>query len=210
MVFHHGFDQGLQRVQIKAWLEQSAPFAINVMWVCIIAGPTIWMLNSSLGLTDMDKTLAASWAQAIVAIMSILATWLIARQESNRARGVERRADLAKCVAVLGALRHSLKIVSGELDNVQEKKVYLNELLADIEKSSYLLDSIDLLLLPDPDLASAVFESKYAIECLARKIKSYKQPYIARFSYQFGMSRACIEVLQAQIEACSVVVNKFS
>ena len=141
--------------------------------------------------------------------MAIGAAWSIASQQSKRAQEEARRSDLAKCEAVAGVLRHALRIATHE-PIANEGTVRVEELLDGIKKTIDSLDRLDVLLLPDPDLVAAIFESKYALERLVKKIRSYDKSFLILYSYQFGMARSCISILETQIEVCTTVISKYA
>lgn len=179
-------------------------------WMAALTAITFLILSVALSvifgwptLPDLGST-AAAWVQAVGAIASIWAAWSIARQQSKRVQADAKRADLAKCAAIAGLLRHALRVANHEPFG-NEGTVRSEQLLHGIRDSISALDRVDVLLLPDPDLANAVFESKYALERLANRINAQDRNVLMLLHYKLGVSRSCISTLEAQIKSCDVV-----
>lgn len=146
----------------------------------------------------------AAWVQAVGAVISIWAAWNIARQQSKRAQADSARADLAKCVAVAGVLRHALRAVDLEPAPGQGT-VKVSELLDGIEKSISSLERIDVLSLPNADLVTAVFEATYSLQRLRISIKNEDRNFLIHNYYYFNLSARSRSLLEAQIEVCENV-----
>lgn len=65
-------------------LQNSAPFAIRVLWVSFIAGPTFWLVSSAIKLVEMTSTEAASWVQAFGSIGAIVGAFAVANWQAQK------------------------------------------------------------------------------------------------------------------------------
>ncbi len=101
-------------MNLSGHLERSAPFAIKLMWVCLIAVPCIWQLYGALKLAGMSDSVSSSWAQAFGQNAAILgafyvASWQYRKQQSHTLEQQQQRrsamhavvqvaVDHAKCI----------------------------------------------------------------------------------------------------------------
>ncbi|WP_155741745.1 hypothetical protein [Pseudomonas putida] len=98
-------------MSLSGHLERSAPFAIKVMWVCLIAVPCIWQLYGALKLAGMSDSVASSWAQAFGQNAAILgafyvASWQYRKQQSHAVEQQQQRRSAMRAV-VESAVEHA-------------------------------------------------------------------------------------------------------
>lgn len=72
-----------QLVDFRKQLESSAPFAIGLLWVSFIAGPTFWLVLSAIKLSGIDSTVVASWVQAFGSIGAIIGAFAVANRQTR-------------------------------------------------------------------------------------------------------------------------------
>lgn len=71
-------------MDFRTQLENSAPFAIRVLWVCFIAGPVFWVVSSAMKLSEMSSSEVASWVQAFGSIGAIMGAFAVANWQSRK------------------------------------------------------------------------------------------------------------------------------
>lgn len=148
-----------------------------------------------------------AWVQAFGAMVSIWAAWVIARQQSKRAEVNARRADLAKCAAVVGVIGHSLRAVDLQ-PGPREGAINVAELIDRIDKSISSLERIDVLMLPDPDLVAAIFETMYSLQRLRIKVIAQDRKFLVHNHYCFSIAANCMATLEEQIKICEEVAAR--
>lgn len=95
-------------------LENSAPFAIRLLWLCLIVGPTFWLISSVIRFAGMTSSEAASWVQAIGSIGAIagacaVAIWQNHKQQVHREK--EKSDRLLSIYAVIeSSARHAISL----------------------------------------------------------------------------------------------------
>ncbi|WP_448176601.1 hypothetical protein [Pseudomonas putida] len=170
---------------------------------------TLYLITLAVRTYDLKSSDIAAWVQAIGALVSIWAVWSIARQESKRSELEARRADVAKCSAVVGVLRHAFRVVYHEPYG-NEGTVQVTELATDIGRMVDALDRLDVLMLPDDRLITAVFESKHVLERLQTKVRNYESSVYITEYYRRGAASMCLKVITAQLKACEAVIDELS
>jgi len=95
-------------------LKESAPFAIKIMWVVLIAGPTIWLVASAIKQIGPDSTVSAYWAQAIGSVGAVIGAFLIAnsqyRNQLRQSALKEKQKINAMHAVVAVAIEHAESI----------------------------------------------------------------------------------------------------
>lgn len=72
-------------MKFRDLLVDSAPFAIRTLWVCLIVGPTAWvLLSSGKAFLPGSSTELAAWVQAFGSIGAIVGAVFISRQQYQR------------------------------------------------------------------------------------------------------------------------------
>ncbi|WP_370683044.1 hypothetical protein AB9V60_13620 [Pseudomonas syringae pv. atrofaciens] len=153
----------------------------------------------------LSKSEAASWVQAIGAIVSIWVAWWISHFEGRRAARLERQRILAKCEAIIGLLR-SLKTVV-KPDEVVNDGTQVKVLRLGLERASKVMDSIDILSLPDMVFVDSVFSARKEVETLMAKLSGAPYSMSVTGSGVPG-GQNILKRLDAQIDACKDAVKR--
>lgn len=99
---------------LKSIIEESAPFAIRLLWVCFIAGPTFWLVVSALKVLGFDNTVIAYWVQAVGSIGAIVGVFVVANWQMRKQQLLreeqERNRLLAMYAVVRSAAKHALSL----------------------------------------------------------------------------------------------------
>ncbi|MCA5973046.1 MULTISPECIES: hypothetical protein [Pseudomonas] len=153
----------------------------------------------------LSKSEAASWVQAIGAIVSIWVAWWISAIQGRRAARLERQKILAKCEAIIGLLR-SLKAVV-KPDEVENDGTKAKVLKLGLERASKIMDAIDISSLPDPVFVDSVFSARKEVETLMAKLSG--APYLMSVNGLGVPDRQNIlKRLDAQIDNCMDAVKR--
>lgn len=153
-------------------------------------------------------SVGAAWVQAIGSLISIAVAWNLARGQSVKAENEARRAVRSKCAAVAGIIKHALHVV--ENPYVGDKGYLIPQSMREkISNSMEVLHGVNVLDLPDPDLVSAIFESRLALQRLDMKLIDFGTSRIHIFTYKRGVLVECKKALSDQIEKCELAGTKF-
>lgn len=145
-------------MKFKDHLERSAPFALMLMWSCLIVGPTLWIVSAALKMTNMTSAEIASWVQAIGAIAAIgLAIWIPNRQRSfERKEAEEKRRALL--LVFLVECEWVIDITQKDSANLDVRMRLIRDLISGVR----LLIDTDT----DPARAASCLGLKYNLEGL--------------------------------------------
>lgn len=150
-------------MKIEELLRESAPFAIKTLWVCLLVGPTMWVLGGSLlPVAEIGSSELASWVQAIGSIAAILiAIWVASSQRRAQLQDGKARSQLLE--------RHvrSLAERSKRAVTIQSReRINLKSSLNLISGLRHSFDSINLLDLPSVSLLEPVSTLRDALRGL--------------------------------------------
>lgn len=150
-------------VGIKEALRNSAPFAIKTMWVCLLAGPTAWMLMTSVkSIVPVTSSEMASWVQAFGSIAAILiAIWVASSQRRVQQKDEQARVKLIES-HVRSLAERSKRAVA--VENMKSKN--MGSTLSLLTGLCHSLDSINLLSLPSARLLEPVSTLRDALRAL--------------------------------------------
>lgn len=150
-------------MKVKEALRNSVPFAIRTMWVCLLAGPTAWMLMTSVeSIVPVSSSEMASWVQAFGSIAAILiAIWVASSQ-----RRAQQKDERAKAKLIESHVK-SLAERSNRAVTIQSREpINLKASLNLITGLRHSLDSINLLDLPSVKLLEPVSTLRDALRGL--------------------------------------------
>lgn len=70
-------------MRIAEYLEKSAPFALALMWVCLLGVPALWLIVQMPPFNRMNSSDIASWVQAIGSIAAIIGALAVNRSQMS-------------------------------------------------------------------------------------------------------------------------------
>ncbi|KWV77725.1 hypothetical protein PFLL34_04244 [Pseudomonas fluorescens] len=148
---------------------------------------------------------AASWFQAVGAVVSIGAAWSIARSQSKKIENADRQRDKAKCAAVIGVLTHAQSMVEsymGMSNDQAKNSMFLNE----TSRILSMLNGVDLFSLPSPVLVNALCIARQKFELVEYELKNPLNRGMLYVVFPQAFGRSIIKALQDEIARCKMTL----
>lgn len=153
----------------KVQLELTAQFAIKLMWVCLIVGPTTWIVVPLVNWVGMSKSDVAAWVQAVGSISAICSAIWIARRDSRlRAESeIKNKIDAAERSIVVAedARKRVLAAINGarKLGVTAE---FVDAISADLELSQQHIKDVLSIQGMDSSIFTQLFVIRISVERL--------------------------------------------
>lgn len=162
----------------------------------------IFLFGLAIRVYDLSSGEVAGWVQAIGALISIWAAWSIARSQARSAEQVAKRAEVARCLAVIGVVRHVRSVIKSHhsMGNSPEK---ISNFRGDVARLISTIDKIDLLSLSSPAYVEAVCEIRQMLEDLATDFNDYRMAMTYGIHFKLSKGKLADELLLKHLNACT-------
>ncbi|MFJ4444751.1 hypothetical protein ACIPZ8_22020 [Pseudomonas sp. NPDC089422] len=179
-------------------LANSAPFALRIMWTCLIAGPVIWLVAGTIRLSGLNATEAAAWIQAVGSIGAIIgacgvANWQIHRGQKQRDE--DKSGRLRAIVAVVENAAQQAAAIEKMVDQNPPDFVFRLGwpivLSGPLVASLQALNAVPVHELDDSELVVQCVSIMGALSCLIAEAESYisKSPEMAEAPASYSSIR---------------------
>jgi len=152
-------------VGLKAIIVDSAPFAIRILWVCFIVGPTFWLVLSALKHLGFDSTVIAYWVQAAGSVGAIVGVFIVANWQAKKQQQLDLQNELRRIQSMYAVVQSAAEHAKSMCDFVSQqppefafRKFWSEGLSGAFEASLFALKSI-----PVHELGRA----ELVIQCMA-------------------------------------------
>lgn len=154
---------------LRVQLELSAQFAIKLMWVCLIVGPTTWIMVPLVSWAGMNKSDVAAWVQAVGSVAAICSAIWIARRDSRlrTESEIKSKKDAAeRSIVVAEDARQRVQAAINGAKKLGVTTGFVDTISADLELSQQHIK--DVLSIQGMD--SSVFTQLFVIRISVERI----------------------------------------
>ena len=142
----------------KTLLLGSAPFALRTLWVCLIGGPTAWVLMTSVNsIVPVTSSEIAAWVQALGSIGAIIGAVWISVQHHRKEEERRAKEESDQFVKLAGLAAWTVESMRQTLDHIEMQEAGFHNYqrhLSLLDETAVVLKAVDINAIHSVHLAT--------------------------------------------------------
>lgn len=145
-------------MNVKTLLLCSVPFALKTLWVCLIAGPTAWVLMTSVkSIVPVTSSEMAAWVQAFGSIGAIIGAVWISMQHHRKEEERRAKEESDQFVKLAGLAAWTVESMRQTLEHVEMPEAGFHNYqrhLSLLDETAVVLKAVDINAIHSVHLAT--------------------------------------------------------